>query len=395
MQYLNNYWDALTHVFKQSSLEGFFVVIGILAVSLLFYGFMQERLRMCVSPGTMNWLLGAVPMIAVLALQTYFITMNNNQLAFTETNLQLIIFLYFLFMLKNRLQLVFETLTMIGILIYLINIHQQNLWRVFLAILGGIAVIIISAYIQKKADSIIDHTWKYLGMILLYANAWWMMLSLLYPNITVAQYLALITKFIIFMSIIHILNILVRRIWKRYTTLQTDIGRDFLTNVYNRESFDSRFNEVFNCFSNNHIPWSLLLFDIDNFKQVNDTYGHLVGDEVLKQVTASVQNTLIETKSFGQLFRLGGEEFGIIFRNKTEEEALETTELIMQRVKEIRIPITKDNTELKITISAGISEQKLEDVEALDLYDRVDSYLYASKNGGKCALTNSKWTRQV
>ncbi|MFL1696307.1 diguanylate cyclase [Weissella kandleri] len=394
MQYLNNYWDALTHVFKQSSLEGFFVVIGILAISLLLSVFMQERLRMRVSSNTMNWLLGAVPLMAVLTLQVYLIMMNNNQLALTETNLQLIIFLYFLFILKNRVQLVFEGLTAVGLLIYFVNMQHPSVGRFALAVLGAIAVILISAYIQKRADSIIDHPWKYLAMILLYANAWWMMLSLLYPNITVAKYLALITKFIIFMGVIHILNIFVRRMWKHYITLQKNIGRDFLTNAYNRESFDSVFNEVFDAFSNNQIPWSLLLFDIDNFKQVNDTYGHLVGDEVLKQVTSSVQSTLIETNSSGQLFRLGGEEFGIIFRNKTEMEAVEAAEIIMQHIEEVRVPIAKDNTVLNVTVSAGVSEQKLEDAKALDLYGRVDSYLYTSKNEGKHALTTSNWTRK-
>lgn len=150
---------------------------------------------------------------------------------------------------------------------------------------------------------------------------------------------------------------------------------DELTQIYNRKKFKKSLqtNLIFAKRYPNEKN-SLIFFDIDDFKLVNDTYGHLVGDSVLKEITALIKNQLREVDTFA---RWGGEEFAIIAPKTAMDGALKITE-------KLRRTISEHNFENvgQITCSFGVTEIKPTDTLE-SLVDRADKALYSSKNKGK------------
>lgn len=145
-------------------------------------------------------------------------------------------------------------------------------------------------------------------------------------------------------------------------------------------------NEVFEVYSNNDLPVAMAMFDIDHFKLFNDQYGHQVGDRVLKYVAQLFSDELFERKTNAQLFRVGGEEFTIIFRNRTSAEAAP----IVKAIRDILVEKTfevKDGLDVRITVSIGVTDLKKSDQSAKDSYKRVDKYLYQAKNNSRNSMS--------
>lgn len=145
--------------------------------------------------------------------------------------------------------------------------------------------------------------------------------------------------------------------------------RDGLTNIYNRRSFDADLADRIN----NH-SLTLVIFDIDLFKQINDTHGHQVGDDVLKNLTALIRVNLREED---QLYRIGGEEFAIL----TYKENIEDTKQLVSRLLE-KVSEHDFNIFQPIHISAGIAMHSEGDTP-MGLFKRADDALYRAKEEGR------------
>lgn len=152
---------------------------------------------------------------------------------------------------------------------------------------------------------------------------------------------------------------------------------DFLTSLYNRRSFDRSLNDLIENFYKNRYPFTLILLDVDNFKSINDKYGHLVGDRVLKEI-ASILRLFLRANTI--IARTGGEEFGIILPGVTLENAIKVAERIRNIIENREIKIDKHT--LKVTVSIGVTEVKQND-NIYSIYERVDKALYKAKNNGK------------
>jgi diguanylate cyclase len=150
--------------------------------------------------------------------------------------------------------------------------------------------------------------------------------------------------------------------------------RDALTEVYNRRTFYVKVDEMIQQKIENKVPFSLIMFDIDNFKAINDTYGHLVGDDVLKKIT----QLIIEDKRHkDQVFRFGGEEFFLTLPNTEMDGALKVANRLHKLIGNMNIPKVG-----QITISMGVVEYI--DHETIDdSIKRVDDLMYEAKKMGK------------
>lgn len=124
---------------------------------------------------------------------------------------------------------------------------------------------------------------------------------------------------------------------------------------------------------------SLLMMDIDNFKNINDTYGHLVGDRVLKEIAATIKNTI---RNIDVPARYGGEEFCAILPETTAKDAQIIAERLRQNISNIEINIDASTT-LKTTVSIGIAEFPISADNEKDLIDAADKALYQAKRHGK------------
>ena len=150
--------------------------------------------------------------------------------------------------------------------------------------------------------------------------------------------------------------------------------KDMMTGIYNRYKINSiiedeikrakRYGEIF----------SLIMFDIDYFKKVNDTYGHDIGDYVLQELSRIILQSIRQTDSFG---RWGGEEFMLVVPYTNKQEAIELAQKIRNEVQNHSFEYVK-----QITLSIGVT-QYLDNEEKDTLIKRVDSALYKAKANGR------------
>ena len=159
---------------------------------------------------------------------------------------------------------------------------------------------------------------------------------------------------------------------------------DALTGFYNRRQLEERIKQEVANAKRQHAPLCGIMTDIDFFKSVNDTYGHAVGDLVLKTIAKVIRGQLREYDIAG---RYGGEEFSLLLPFTKVNEAQMVAERLRQAVEEKVIDISKINPEseqktIKITISLGIYEIKENDNED-DLIRKADKALYQAKNTGR------------
>jgi diguanylate cyclase (GGDEF)-like protein/PAS domain S-box-containing protein len=164
---------------------------------------------------------------------------------------------------------------------------------------------------------------------------------------------------------------------------------DPLTNIYNRRIFDEIAAKEWERARRSKSPLTVILFDIDHFKQVNDSYGHLIGDQVL---TNLANLCLTNMRSMDIFARYGGEEFIILMPDTGHESAHQTMERLLATVETTPL-VFIDDTQVFATISAGIVTWEGQGTSDIyDLLDRADQALYSSKENGRNRITNWKGT---
>ena len=163
-----------------------------------------------------------------------------------------------------------------------------------------------------------------------------------------------------------------------------DALTDGLTGLTNRRGFDQAIEACLSESNSSECPPSLLMADIDHFKAVNDTYGHLFGDRVIKAVAQILTNNV---KGKDTAARYGGEEFVVLLPDTPVEGALHLAEKIRAVVERCRIKRTTDSGAVgTIRISLGVASFKVGE-SAADFIARADAALYVSKNEGRNRVT--------
>ena len=157
--------------------------------------------------------------------------------------------------------------------------------------------------------------------------------------------------------------------------------KDELTGLYNRHFLDQWIEKEMCRSDRDHQPLSMIIFDLDHFKRVNDVWGHPVGDEVLKE-TANLANSLICEPDF--LVRLGGEEFVIIMPGSSIQRALAVAEKIRVTMEKYKYPIIGH-----LTASFGVAE-RMELESYYSWYKRSDKAMYRAKEGGRNRIFRSE-----
>ncbi|MBL4583270.1 MAG: diguanylate cyclase [Pseudomonadales bacterium] len=159
----------------------------------------------------------------------------------------------------------------------------------------------------------------------------------------------------------------------------TNISRtDGLTQLFNRAHWEERLNEEFQRFCRTDRVASLVIFDIDHFKKVNDTYGHQAGDEVIRETARVLMETARTTDICGSY---GGEEFVAILIDTPVNNALIFAERMRSRIEALTVKY--DDVEIKYTISLGVSELNRDTPTAHRWLEQSDQSLYLAKSSGR------------
>jgi diguanylate cyclase (GGDEF)-like protein len=155
------------------------------------------------------------------------------------------------------------------------------------------------------------------------------------------------------------------------------LTRDGLTGAYNKRHFMEALDRNVQRCRRRRLPMALVLFDIDHFKRINDTYGHLAGDEVLQELSARVMQIAREDELFA---RLGGEEFAILNCDGDLNEAVQFAERCRSLMG--ATPFETSAGAIAVTISGGVAQYDLES-SAGELIARADRKLYQAKRAGR------------
>lgn len=158
---------------------------------------------------------------------------------------------------------------------------------------------------------------------------------------------------------------------------------DPLTKLYNRRMFEEKFEELLISAKRSNVKISLILSDIDYFKNYNDFYGHIMGDKSLIEVANTLKESFDKEKE-EYVFRYGGEEFVMLLYNKNLDEAEEKVVEIQERIRKMKLEHLKSEVSGHITISSGFISFDFEEFTTINAaVDRADKALYKAKEKGR------------
>ncbi len=161
--------------------------------------------------------------------------------------------------------------------------------------------------------------------------------------------------------------------------------KDELTDVYNKAYINERLPKDLRISVNENLSTSVVMIDLDYFKNINDTYGHVIGDKVLRDFAAIVKN-YTRSDSMDWIGRYGGEEFILVLNNADEDIAQNIAERIRKRINDNIFKY--DDVEIKITCSLGIYSSKGKDINMDDAVEKADKNLYKAKASGRNKIVN-------
>nr|MBP6743315.1 GGDEF domain-containing protein [Deltaproteobacteria bacterium] len=184
----------------------------------------------------------------------------------------------------------------------------------------------------------------------------------------------------------HILHVLANQIAgsldnaRMYRELEAMATTDGLTGLTNRRAFQERLTEMLGRAERHGRPLTLLLCDIDHFKKINDTYGHPVGDTVLKRVA---QVVAAQVRKIDIAARYGGEEFAVVLESTDQEGGRQLAERIRQEVQKLVLAQEQGGGTFGCTLSLGISTFPSDGQDGRLLIQRADQALYYAKRNGR------------
>jgi len=194
------------------------------------------------------------------------------------------------------------------------------------------------------------------------------------------------TKVLVLESILStLLNVVgsVKAIYKYTKDLEYYATRDPLTNLYNQRMFWELLDYELNRAQRHDYKVAVLLIDLDNFKSINDGYGHSWGDRMLSEFSAQLEDCLDQSAI---LARYGGDEFVLVLPETDMEQAAETGERVLERIRNFSLPYD-DTTRLKLTGSIGVGIYPDHAQNKKDLFMFVDNLMYRAKHSGKDCLS--------
>jgi len=185
--------------------------------------------------------------------------------------------------------------------------------------------------------------------------------------------------FIIFFIIILLTSILVIKL---LSSLLQSLEKDYMTGLHSKYYHDHFLKHMIKCAHCKDTPLSLVMIDVDDFKEINDQFGHLTGDKVLKSIARIIQENIRDVDICS---RYAGDEFIIILPGATKELAAILSQQILEEISRYTLPI-EGMESIRISLSMGIAQWK-QRIDAGTLTEYADQAMYISKNTGKNKIT--------
>lgn len=185
-------------------------------------------------------------------------------------------------------------------------------------------------------------------------------------------------------SSVYVSAFAVRR-WREAARRLQQANTDYLTGLFNRNKGSELLNYEMSRALRYGRPLSIILLDVDSFKSINDTYGHLAGDQILKAVADIARATV---RTVDNLIRWGGEEFVVLLPDTELEAAVQVAERLREAIATASIKVP--NAELSITASFGVARKDENTLDVETLLARADQAMYIAKFLGRNRVAKSK-----
>ena len=163
----------------------------------------------------------------------------------------------------------------------------------------------------------------------------------------------------------------------RFVCMEQAALTDALTGVGNKRAMNEDLSRATALANRHATPWSLVICDLDHFKRINDTYGHLIGDRVLTLAAEQIERSL---RASDTVYRFGGEEFAILLPHTDQKDAKEVADRIRTAINTITLEV--DKGVIGVTASCGVAKHA-KDEDFNDWLARADHALYLAKNHGR------------
>jgi diguanylate cyclase (GGDEF)-like protein len=198
-------------------------------------------------------------------------------------------------------------------------------------------------------------------------------------NFAVILVLGVMSLLVLLSVVLYFTSNLIEHINSTRKRIEEMIITDELTGIPNRRHLLARFEQEFEKAIRLGTSLGCVMLDIDKFKRVNDKYGHLVGDEVLRRFAAFL---VLEGRSYDVIGRLGGEEFLVVLPATDMDETRRFAERVRQHIEDLDI-VLEDSRSLRVTVSAGVTVIEEDDSSIEDLLIRSDKAMYFAKSKGR------------
>lgn len=320
------------------------------------------------------------PVVAIVILAFIFSQLTTFWAELTSFSIEIAILFYFILFIHRKLFIYIYNISIVIVLIITFKLKIQQLsithdYFYWLILFCCALLIIITNIMFFSKNFITKQRYQLFFLIFLYSFLWWGILST-QKNLAFIYFLGQSISSMMYILISLLLDYIVRSQWQ---ALNQETVTDFLTQIGNRKAFDHAIKHVFNKYKSD---WYLVMFDIDDFKKINDLYGHTLGDVTLRTVSRVISEQLQLLPLSTSFFRVGGEEFAILISNTDEEQVLHTMTQIKSSIDQLQL-MNRDNEVITITLSVGIAKPNEFDQNIKSVYERADSYLYIAKNSGK------------
>lgn len=360
-----------------------FLILGVIALSK----WLEDKL---ISQHTRQWLtdtvLASFLFAMLLFLHTEVVTFKNigsgaYSFDWTFLNIQLVLYIFMAVTVRSGVGRGF--LIGVGLLFY----WERGFFAYWYSWPTLIAALAIAMVISHFGEQLLKHVWQiYLSAVVMCIPVW-----IAVGTATDGDQLGdWAVNFAIFSGqfiLVNAFNVRLRRDYNRELMLTKQANFDDLTGIKNFRAFNNDLSQQYDEFKETQNQFILVMMDIDHFKAINDTYGHLVGNSVLKQTATALNELAKEADPDAYAYRVGGEEFGILLPVKPGDE-LWTRRLCQQiqtKIRQQRLMLPK--TTINWTISIGCDYSSLKDEGCLEIYRRADKNLYHSKENGRDAIT--------
>lgn len=305
-------------------------------------------------------------------------------------NAELTLFFYFMFIFNNRLIVILNIgLPLLYHLVSDSQQHHQIVWSLFIG--AYVLLAVVTEYLYTHKDELYIFDYRYIVGQILFGICWWCLLWIDF-RWPLANIIGMLILFEVYMFIARIIEIKMENYFYTFNRLKKKVNYDALTGVRNRANLNKFSKAVYD----EHCkdlwkPLTVIIFDIDGFKNFNDHYGHDIGDQVLRYVSHLVERELHLDNDGGKLFRYGGEEFLIIIEGVNGDESVKLVKSINKTLR--NVPLFTQDMSLNITLSFGVTTLRSTDKSFSDVFKRADRYLYQSKNSGRNSFTVEGRTR--